>query len=83
MMKEKVSNGGGTFCRRKEAFQDERELRCLGGFGMITRAEEPGVKVSEGSPDRPSPSTGSLALGQPHQGACGALAPFALESLSP
>lgn len=73
-MQEVLSAGG------KRPFQDERELWCLGGFGMIIRGEEPKVKVSEGSPDRPSPSAGSLALEQPHQGACGALAPFALDS---
>ena len=69
---EKVPSAGG-----KRPFQDERERRCLGGLGMMIRAEELGLKVSEGSPDRPGPSTGSLALQRPHQGRVGAFAVLA------
>ena len=63
---EKVPSAGG-----KRPFQDERERRCLGGLGMMIRAEE------LGSPDRPGPSTGSLALQRPHQGCVGAFAVLA------
>lgn len=76
-MEEVLSAGG------KRPFQDERELWCLGGFGMIIRAEEPGVKVSEGSPRQAqSQRAGRWPWGSRTR-ACGALAPFALESLSP
>lgn len=43
---EKNGNGGGTFPGWKRPSQDERGLWCLGGFGMIIRAVEPGVSAS-------------------------------------
>lgn len=57
MMKEKVSNGG-TLQEERGLFRMKESCGVWEGFGMIIRAEEPGVKVSEGSPDRPSPALG-------------------------